>query len=71
MSHTFFGRSNLGGIAELQAGNRNYKMCNKQHGVWACSEFKKLEVSKRYDFAKKMKLCFRCLGEGHLGQHCY
>ena len=71
VSHTFFGRSNSGGIAELQAENRNCKVCNKQHGVWACSEFKKLEVSKRWDFAKKMKLCFRCLGEGHLGQHCY
>ena len=71
VSHTFFGKSNSGGIAELQAGNWNCKMYNKQHGVWACKEFKKLEVSKRYDFAKKMKLCFHCLGEGHLGQHCY
>ena len=46
-------------------------MCNKQHGVWTCSEFKELEVPKRWEHAKKLKLCFRCLGEGHLGQHCF
>ena len=46
-------------------------MCNKQHGVWTCSEFKELEVPKRWEYAKKLKLCFRCLGEGHLGQHCF
>ena len=70
VSHAFFGRSNSGGIAELQAGNQNCKVCNKQYGVWACGEFKKLEVSKRWDFAKKIKLCFCCLSEGHFGQHC-
>ena len=71
MSHTFFGRSNPGGRAESQGGNRSCKMCNKQHGVWTCSEFKELEVPKRWEHAKKLKLCFRCLGEGHLGQHCF
>ena len=63
MSHTFFGRSNSGGRAESQGGNRSCKMCNKQHGVWTCSEFKELEVPKRWEYAKKLKLCFRCLGE--------
>ena len=58
MSHTFFGRS------ESQGGNRSCKMCNKQYGVWTCSEFKELEVPKRWEHAKKLKRCFRCLGEG-------
>ena len=72
LSHTFFGRSNLGGIAELQAGNWSCKVCNKQHGVWACSEFKKLEkYQKGGILLRKLKLCFRCLCECHLGQHCY
>ena len=44
VSHTFFGRSNSGGIAELQAGNQNCKVCSKQYGVWTCSEVKKLEA---------------------------
>ena len=26
--------------------------------------------SKRWECAKKFKLCFRCLGEDHLGQNC-
>ena len=32
-----------------------------------CSEFKGLKVPKRWKYAKKLKLCFRCLGEGDLG----
>ena len=30
-----------------------------------------MEVSKRWEYAKKLKLCFRCLGEGHTGQSCF
>lgn len=71
MSHTFFGRSSSGGRIESQIGNRICKVCSKQHGVWACKEFKELEIPKRWDCAKRLKLCFRCLGEGHVGQYCY
>ena len=27
-------------------------------------------MPKRWERAKRFKLCFRCLGEDHLGQHC-
>ena len=30
-----------------------------------------MEVPKRWEYAKKSKLCFRCLGEGHSGQSCF
>ena len=30
-----------------------------------------MEVSKRWEYAKKLKLCFRCLGEGYPGQSCF
>ena len=30
-----------------------------------------MEVSKRWEYAKKLKLCFRCLGEDHPGQSCF
>jgi len=30
-----------------------------------------MEISKRWEYVKKFKLCFRCLGEGHQGQNCY
>ena len=46
------------------------KVCSKSHGAWACPEFKQMEIQKRWDCAKRHKLCFRCLGEGHLGQLC-
>ena len=29
-----------------------------------------MDVSKRWENAKKLRLCFRCLGEVHLGQYC-
>ena len=63
----FFGRPNSSGRADSQGGNRDYKMCKKQHGISICSDFKKLEVPKRWEYAKKLKLCFHCLGEDHLG----
>ena len=65
---TFFGRSYPRSEPESQ-GQRSCKVCNKSHGVWSCGEFKQMDVSKRWELAKKMRLCFRCLGEGHLGQY--
>ena len=35
-----------------------------------CGNFKQLDVVKRWECAKQCKLCFRCLGDSHLGQHC-
>ena len=69
LSHTFFGRSGSNNQVETYSGDRSCKLCSKQHGLWACSEFKELEIPKRWECAKTFKLCFRCLGEGHLGQH--
>ena len=69
--HTYFGRSNFKPefASEFRA-KRTCKVCGKQHGVWVCEDFKQLDTPKRWECAKKFKLCFRCLGEGHLGQHC-
>ena len=39
VSHTFFGKSTSGGRIILQGGNPTCKLCNKQHGLWPCSEF--------------------------------
>ena len=71
ISHTFFGRSSSGFGSELQTKHQICKICGKSHGIWACSDFKGMEISKRWEYAKKFKLCFRCLGEGHLGQSCF
>ena len=65
---TFFGRSDP--QPERVVESRSCKVCSNSHGVWACGDFKQLDISKRWEYAKKFKLCFRYLGEGHLGQHC-
>ena len=71
--NTFFGKSNQDTGSEPPTKHRVYKLCNlfKSHGIWNCSEFKTMEVPKRWEYAKKLKLCFRCLGEGHPGQSCF
>ena len=65
--HTFYGRADFG--TERQQ-LRVCKVCSKSHGAWACPEFKQMEIQSRWDCAKQNKLCFRCLGDRHLGQFC-
>ncbi|XP_065941558.1 uncharacterized protein [Magallana gigas] len=50
--------------------NKLCQMCQGQHGIWSCEQFKKLEVSQKWNFVRQSKLCFRCLGSGHLGKTC-
>ncbi|CAC5373862.1 unnamed protein product [Mytilus coruscus] len=68
---TFFGESQN----ENYTGNRESmihvcKCCNGHHGVWRCDEFRKLTVHKRWDTAKRLQLCYRCLGHDHVGRQC-
>ena len=46
------------------------KVCKGHHGVWHCDKFKDLPVQERWNTAKRLKLCFRCLGGGHRGHVC-
>ena len=67
--HIFFGRTDSDtGRQQL----RVCKVCRKSHGAWAwaCPEFKQMEIQNRWDCVKQSKLCFHCLGDGHLGQFC-
>ena len=68
--HTYFGRPNVTESGTERQNLRVCKVCSKSHGAWACPEFKQMEIQNRWDCAKKHKLCFRCLGDGHLGQFC-
>ncbi|XP_061170866.1 uncharacterized protein LOC133180337 [Saccostrea echinata] len=45
-------------------------MCQGQHGIWSCEQFKKLDVSQKWNFVRQSKLCYRCLGSGHFGSSC-
>ncbi|CAG2212924.1 unnamed protein product [Mytilus edulis] len=47
------------------SNSRNYK-----GNLWRCDEFRKLTVHKRWDTAKRLQLCYRCLGHDHVGRQC-
>ena len=69
---TFFGNSqtNENRGNSIASQRRSRKVCNRQHGVWSCDQFKKVSQPQRWEIAKRFKLCYRCLGEGHFGQAC-
>ncbi|MCG7879402.1 MAG: retroviral-like aspartic protease family protein, partial [Candidatus Thiodiazotropha endolucinida] len=46
------------------------RVCNKAHGIWNCPTFMQYSVPDRWNLAKQNRLCYRCLGEGHLGKYC-
>ena len=67
---TFFGRSfPQSDRAVKSRARRVCKICSKPHEVWVCGDFKQWDIPKRWECAKKFKLCFRSLGEDHLGQY--
>ena len=44
--------------------------CGKQLGVWNCREFIRKKLADRWNFAKRLQLCYRCLAQGHQGKTC-
>ena len=63
---TFFGDAN---------GNRDVKkllckVCGSSYGAWTCAKFMHLSLPDRWDTAKELQLCFRCLGDNHFGRSC-
>ena len=46
------------------------KHCGGANGIWNCTDFQKLNVSQRWDFAKQFYLCCRCLGDSYRGPQC-
>ena len=45
-------------------------VCSNRHGILNCEEFNEMDVNRRWDLAKQLKLCFRCLSGGHQGNFC-
>ena len=51
--------------------HRSVLMLNKEiHQLWNCTEFKLMNVNQQYDFVKKLKWCFGCLGKSHSIKNC-
>lgn len=53
-----------------QSKTKICKVCSDNHDIWNCSIFKQLSAAQRWNKAKELKLCFRCLGSGHSGSTC-
>ena len=51
---TFFGKSSTNLRSEVQSKHRVCKLCGKPHRIWTCGEFQEMEVSRRWECAKKL-----------------
>ncbi|XP_068749411.1 uncharacterized protein [Montipora capricornis] len=63
--NTFFAEPSIASRKQRQC-----PVCSKQHGVWNCELYQKMTVPSRWETAKQLKLCYRCLNSGHLGSFC-
>ena len=46
------------------------KVCGAGHAVWNCDVFTSRSIQEKWATAKKLGLCYRCLGDDHLGGDC-
>ncbi|XP_072392236.1 uncharacterized protein [Diabrotica undecimpunctata] len=44
--------------------------CNKEHKIYYCPDFLKLNPTNRLNNAKRLRLCINCLGTGHPTKDC-
>ena len=51
--------------------DRPWKVCNQKHPVWKCEVPKGMEDKTQWETAKKLGLCYRCLGKGHPSAACH
>ena len=50
--------------------NKKCIVCGETHPIWRCSAFKAKAADEKWRLAKKFGLCYRCLGDDHLGNTC-
>ena len=46
------------------------QVCDKQHNIWYCNDFIQKSVPERWNIARVVQLCYRCLGDTHYGKTC-
>ena len=46
------------------------KLCGHSHPIWHCEVFKEKPIERRWETAKRLGLCYRCLSNDHLGSSC-
>ena len=57
-------------LTERNQRERACRACSGKHPIWKCEIFGGWTAQRRWDFAKKCGLCFRCLGEDYFGKTC-
>ncbi|XP_039440572.1 uncharacterized protein LOC120421426 [Culex pipiens pallens] len=57
-------------VAMLIAGTQKCSVCNRQHGLNGCEQFKGKSVNEKYNHLRKCGLCFNCLRRGHRVAAC-
>ena len=67
---TLFGNAQKSSGNQRRDGFRPCKVCGGHHGVWRCDKFKAMSPPARWEAAKSLKLCYRCLGGDHNGETC-
>ena len=63
--NTFFAEPSISDRKQRQC-----PVCSQQHGIWNCGVYPKMTVPSRWETAKQLKLCYRCLNPGHQGSLC-
>ena len=78
-SHPLKGQASHGGVKhqaffadkpKKAQSSSSCPICTKVHPVWKCLEYRKLSIAERWQKARTLKLCYRCLNSGHLGNNC-
>lgn len=54
----------------VSANELQCAVCNNNHELYKCEEFKKKSVSDKYSVLRKSGACFNCLGKGHRTTEC-
>ena len=62
---TFFGQTKPLGKTETDC-----EYCKKDHPLWRCEEFKKMDVRSRWRTANQLRVCFCCLRRNHTNDQC-
>ena len=64
--NTFFTESSIS-----YRKQRQFPICSKQHGIWNCEKYQEVTVPCRWETAKQLKLCYRCLNSDHQRSLCH
>ena len=45
-------------------------LCNENHSLFKCSKYKSMDVPARRTYISENRICFNCLGKGHVAASC-